>query len=935
MRQTFHKLLAFFSQYGMVRYNKVRQASSYIRENGRKFCRSLSNFLDDILPMGIFGRSPLWKRTWKKRLYQMNRSSAGTRIAAVGKRWNLNKAKLFKYGAIACFAGLLLFTLTLTAAFAWYAKDLPQPDKIVRREGFATKIYDRNDVLLYEVFADEKRIPVELNQVPDYLKLATIAIEDKNFYGHEGFDPKGYLRIVYNLLFKQRLIGGSTLTQQTVKNVLLTSDRTLSRKLKELVLAIQIERRYTKDQILQIYLNEAPYGGTAWGVVAAAETYFGKHVQDLNLIESAILAGMPQSPSYYSPYGSNPEAFKGRTRDVLRRMREDGYISKEQEEQAIKDLDTVKFNPPGGSILAPHFVMYVKDQLEERYGQNLVEQGGLTVKTTLDYELHKKIQEAVTEEIEKVEESHHITNGSAVAIDPQTGEILSMVGSKDYFAEDYDGKVNVALSLRQPGSSIKPVTYVTALKEGFTQETMIMDTKTEFPGVKPGEPYVPKNYTGKFHGPVSLSAALGSSLNIPAVKLLAMVGVQDMMQVGYDMGISTFEPSKENIGRLGLSVTLGGGEVRLLELTTAYSSFANGGKRVEPVSILKVINKDGKVLDEHKQVEGKQVLTPQEAFIISHVLADNNARLLTFGPNSLLNIPGRTVAVKTGTTDDQRDNWTIGWTPQVIVGVWVGNNDNSKMASVASGISGASPIWRRSILAALDGKPVVEFTIPSGIETVHLDAVTGYPAHDDFPTKEVLIIKGTVPTGKDPYHVKLKVCKGDVNKLAPPELVAKGDYEEKEFFIFKEDDPFFGNSDNRWQKGIDEWVATQSDSRYHPPTEYCETNEEVVVRFDKPNDHEELSNEFEVRLRIGTSSDIDKIELFANDEKISTVKDKPYKTTVRLDDGVYDLKAKAYTTNGKTGEHTIKIGVNKPWDWTEPTPSPSPTATPTSEPDED
>jgi len=736
------------------------------------------------------------------------------------------------------------------------------------------------------------------------------------------------------MIFRRRLIGGSTLTQQIVKNVLLSDERTITRKIKEFVLAVQIERLYSKDQILQIYLNEAPYGGTAWGVATAAEMYFGKSIKDLNLIESAILAGLPQSPSYYSPYGSNTEAFKYRTNDVLRRMREDGYINKEQEKQALADLELVKFKDQGVGINAPHFVMYVKSKLEEKYGTNLVEQGGLQVTTSLDLELHQKIQDIVAEEIEKVAESAHITNGAVMVMDPQTGEILSMVGSKNYFDENYDGKVNVTLASRQPGSSIKPVTYAMALQQGnFTPESMIMDVKTEFPGIDAAHPYVPKNYNGKFNGPVSLRTALGSSLNIPAVKLLAMVGVSDMMQLAYDMGIESFNPTNENVNRVGLSVTLGGGELKLIELTTAYAAFANEGHKVEPISILKVVNRDAKVLEEVKPEKGKQVLSSQVAYLISHMLSDNNARLLTFGPNSQLNISGRTVAVKTGTTDDQRDNWTVGWTPQVVVGVWVGNNDNSKMTSVASGISGASPIWRRSILEVLNKKPAVEFSMPTNMEWTDLDKISGYPAHDGFESKSSIIIRGSQPSGSDPIHTKLKVCRDDGGKLAPPEKVVRGDYDEKEFFIFQEDDPF-GGEINRWQKGIDEWVASQEDSRYKPPKDFCSAGDDIGVVIETPGDKtSDLNNEFEVKFRVGTSGDLDKIEIYANGEKKGETRDKPYRLTIKLDDGTYELKAKAYRKDGKTGEHSIRIGVKKAWDWApEPTPTPTPSPTPIPEP---
>ncbi len=887
----------------------------------------------------------MWKQAWikrKRRKSLQNRSKKRylkRNSNKINLPFNLNTAKLFKYGAIAAFVGIVLITLVIGALFAWYAKDLPRPDKIVRKNGFATKIYDRNDKLLYEVFVDEKRIPVDISQISKDLINATIATEDKNFYQHEGFDPLGYLRIVYNVMFKGRVIGGSTLTQQIVKNVLLSSERTITRKMKELVLAIQIEKRYSKEDILRIYLNEAPYGGTAWGVAAASEMYFGKTPIELTLLESAILAGMPQSPSYYSPYGSNPDAFKGRTKDVLRRMREDGYITKDQEKESIEQLEDIKFKPQGGNILAPHFVMYVKSVLEQRYGESLVQQGGLNIKTSLDYELHKQIQDIVTEEIDKVSDAYHITNGATVVMNPQTGEILSMVGSRDYFANDYDGNVNVTTSLRQPGSSIKPVTYLTALKQGFTPESVIMDVKTEFPGVSASKPYVPKNYNGKFVGPVTLRTALASSLNIPAVKVLALVGVKNMMQNAYDMGIESFKPTKEEVNRVGLSVTLGGGETTLLDLTKSYSAFANQGHKVEPISILKVTDRNGKILEETEPEKGKQVMSPEEAFLISNMLSDNNARQLTFGPNSLLNIPWRTIAVKTGTTDDQRDNWAIGWNPQIIVGVWVGNNDNSKMNQVASGVSGASPIWRRSILTALEGKPVIEFEMPKGIESIALDKISGYPAHDDFESKESLIIKGTQPTGKDPIHVKLKVCKDHEDKLAPEPIIAKNEYIEKEFFIFKEDDPLFGNDNNHWQKGIDEWVASQSDDRYKYPTEYCEASDDIVVVFKDPEDKQKLGNKFDIKVNVGTIGDISKVEFFAGDKKLGERKHKPYKIVADLEDGVYVLKAKAYRKDGKTGERTIQIGVNRDWDWKEepdptptPTPTPSPTSTPTVDP---
>lgn len=465
------------------------------------------------------------------------------------------------------------------------------------------------------------------------------------------------------------------------------------RKVKEFILAVQIERKYTKDQILSMYLNEAPYGGTSWGVEAASEAYFGKNVKDLNLVECAILAGLPQRPSYYSPYSATPDAYKGRTKDVLRRMREDGYITQDQESEAVKMLDTIKFVGKGGDFKAPHFVQYVEQILEKEYGTSFLEQGGYTITTTLDWNLQDEAQKIVSEEIDK-DSYLNITNGAAVALDPQTGEILAMIGSKDFNAKDYDGQVNVTTALRQPGSSFKPFTYVTAFKKYYTPSTMIMDVPTDFPGGA-GQPiYHPVNYDGKYRGPMQLRYALANSINVVAVKLLAKVGIKDVLQTAYDMGITTLPPTAETMSRVGLLLTLGGGEVRLLDLTDAYSPFMNKGYRVDPVAILKIEDSNGKVLEENKPEKGKQVISEAQAYLIDSILSDNESRSMVFGLNSLLNIPGRQVAVKTGTTNDKRDNWAIGGNSQVVVGTWVGNNDNSPMKAVASGISGASPIWR-------------------------------------------------------------------------------------------------------------------------------------------------------------------------------------------------------------------------------------------------
>lgn len=862
-----------------------------------------------------------WQRAWRRRIRLLKRRQfleGGGRSSRMRKRISAPFVKLGFFGFLfSIFIGGLLFF--------WVSRDLPQPDKVVRREGFATQLYDRKGKLLFDIYSGQKRNPVQIGEVPIYLKEATVAIEDKDFYHHQGFDPKGIARAVLNIVVHRQLQGGSTLTQQLVKNTLLTSERTLIRKLKEFVLALQIERKYTKEEILQMYLNEAPYGGTAWGIEAAAENYFGKKAAELSLAEAVVLAGLPQRPSYYSPFGPNTGAYLWRAEQVLRRMREDGYLDSLLEEKTKDELKELKFASPSASLKAPHFTFFVKNILEEKYGQHLVEQGGLKVTTTLDLDLQEAAQKIVSDEIKKVEKLK-ITNGGALVLNPQNGEILAMVGSKDYNDPNYDGKVNVVLANRQPGSAIKPITYLTAFKNGYTPASMILDTRTAFPGGDKPE-YAPDNYDGKEHGPLQLRYALGSSINIAAVKILARVGVRNMLETAYEMGITTLAPTDENLKRLGLSVTLGGGEVKLLDLGMAYSAFANGGEKIEPVAILKIEDKDGRVLEEFKEPAAQPVITPEEAFLISNILSDNSARLLTFGENSALNIPNLTVAVKTGTTNDKRDNWTIGWTPSVLVGVWVGNNDNSSMKEVASGVSGAAPIWRGILLKALSGQENEGFVVPEGIVTAEVDSVSGYRSHDGFPSRMEYFIKGTEPGGDDPVHVKLKVCRSS-GKLATPVDIARGDYDEKEYFIFKEEDPTAAaGGANKWQEGINKWLAVQTDPRYHPPTEYCDTQNQIEVRILEPQSQSQVGKNFKVRAEPVSANEIVQVEFFANGESKGALTSAPYERDLSLADGIYALKVKARDSNGNEGEKEIKIGVNVSWDW-QPTPSLTPSPTP-------
>ncbi len=891
----------------------------------------------------IFGLSSRFSQFLQKVLPQkiQKKLMLGQKLTPAQKQ--LRKFRLIRWLAISIFAGIVLAIIAFFVLFAYYSRDLPQPGQVVRREGFSTKIYDRHGKLLYDLFADERRNPVSIDQIPQDLKNATVAIEDKDFYNRKlvhGYDPLTVLRIPYNIIFRRRVVGGSTLTQQLVKNALLTNARRVSRKFKELVLSIQIERTFTKDQVLEMYLNEAPYGGTAWGVGTAAQIYFNKNVADLNLVESAFLAGLPQRPSAYSPYIGKVDSegtplWQMRTRAVLRRMHEDGYISDLAYEDALAQLPELTFERQALEIRAPHFVFYVKQKLTEMYGEDLVEKGGLKVTTTLDLDLHDQAQEIVAQEVASLED-YNISNGASLVMDPRTGEILAMVGSRDYFNSDTGGEFNVVVDgLRQPGSSIKPITYLAMLQQGYTPATMLVDVATDFRRNDQEKEYIPQNYDGQYRGPVSLRNSLGSSLNVPAVKSLALVGIDNFLELAYQMGFESLKPTQENLKRFGFALTLGGGEVHLIDTVTAYSSFANGGHKIEPASILKVEDRSGNTLYQFHPVQGQQVMTEGEAFLINDILSDNNARLMAFGANSLLNT-GQPIAVKTGTTNDMRDNWTIGWSQEVIVGTWVGNNDNSPMTRVASGITGASPIWRDTIFAALEaGYEAPEWQVPAEVEQVEVDSLSGYPAHDEFPQKSEYVIKGTLPAPPDFIHKKVKVCEGE-NKLATQAQIAEGDYDEREVIDLRRDDPVSEDGKNRWMEAIQVWIEGQDDGRYHVPTEYCGESGDVSVKIEKPKDeHDYEEEDILVKIKAGSGEGIEKIELWVDGKKRETIMDDEYEDKIRLEKGQHELYAKAWSKSGDEAKSdTIRIGTGGV-DWDEedqPTPTPKPTAKPTKKP---
>lgn len=817
-------------------------------------------------------------------------------------------------GFIALIAGLL-FTVGL---FAWYSRDLPRPDKVRRTSGLSTVILDRNGEKLYDIFQEADRIPATWDEVPQYVKDATVAVEDKDFYKHQGLSTTGIIRALLSNIFSFGVMqGGSTLTQQLVKTVLLSQERTLPRKIKEAVLAIQIERKYSKNDILLMYLNEAPYGGTAAGVKAAAVDYFDKNIKDLSLVESAVLAGLPQSPSYYSPFTGDAKAYIPRAEHVLRRMREDGYITQAQEVQADNALPAVKFSSGGGELRAPHFVAYIKDLLIKQFGQKAVDQGGLTVTTTLDWKLQEKAQTAVKEEVDKAKKLK-VSNGAAVVMDPKTGEILAMVGSKDYSATDSSGlKYNVAVQAeRQPGSSLKPIIYAAALLKGYTASTMLMDVDTKYPSGDPSKPeYNPKNYDGKFRGPMQMRYALGNSVNTIAVKMTALVGVKDILKLGYDMGISTWDPTDEMLKRVGLSLPLGGAEVHMLDEATAYSTLANAGKRMDPVAILKVTDTQGKVLFKYQQTAPRQILDPGIAFIVSSMLSDNDARKEEFGSNSYLQIAGHTVAAKTGTTDDKRDNWTAGYTNDRVVITWVGNNDNSPMnQALASGITGAAPIWNRIMRAAIADKPDTAFVQPDNVTQMKIDAFGGGLPVDGQPTRDEYYLKGTEPNGQSPIYQTLKISRQDSNKLANSVEAATGDYEEKKFIVFKEDDPVSGDGKNRWQEAIDAWVNSQPDnSKYKVPTSTYEGTNQIVINISSPGDKSQVNdNNVTVKGEVISTADIDKVQVTLNGvTKESSGKD--FSQSFTVPNGQYAIHIHATDKRGTNSDRDIHIGVGEPY----------------------
>lgn len=796
----------------------------------------------------------------------------------------------------------------LVAAFAWFSRDLPDPNKLLTRNvAQSTRIYDRSgETILYEIHGDVKRTIVQLEDVPVNLKNATIVAEDRHFYEHKGFSVTGFLRAIWINVTSvgQRRPGGSTITQQLIKNAILGPEKRITRKIKELVLAYQIERKFSKDQILKMYFNEIPYGSVAYGVESASQIYFGKGVKTLTLAESAILASLPKSPTYYSPYGSHVDDLFTRQRYILDQMAELGYITREQAEEA-KNTSLV-FKQVRESIVAPHFVFYVKELLTEKYGEKTVEQGGLKVVTTLDTFKQEVAERAVKNGLDKVRQLGG-SNAALVAIDPKTGEIVSMVGSADYFDTEHDGNVNVTLRPRQPGSSFKPVVYATAFAKGYTPETMLFDVATNFGG---SPPYVPSNYNNRENGPLSMRKALAGSLNIPAVKTLYLAGIKNAIENAQKLGYTTLTDPD----RYGLSLVLGGAEVKLIEHVSAFTVFAREGLRHPTSAILRVEDRDGKVLVESKPEENR-VMDEEIARNINSILSDNSARSFIFGSRSPLVLSDRPVAAKTGTTNDFRDGWTIGYTPSLAAGVWVGNNDNTAMTRGADGVVVAAPIWHAYMEELLHDTPVETFKPPKPkkvdksmlngqidlVRTVKVDSLTGREIPSeclaDYPDEYV-----SEKTVKETHTILYYVQK-DKPLAEPPSDPAK--------------DPQF----SRWEEAVQRWASGQLGyvTPSHPlEKESCslrrkKPKDSGVVAIAKPADNATItSSPLTIELDVPGSYELDRAEIYLDGSLLGTIDQSPYTQSYDISqktNGFYALRVLLYNKKNEAVEKNLTLNL--------------------------
>ncbi len=825
------------------------------------------------------------------------------------KRWNWKK--IFLYAFRLCAAGIFIAALL----FLYYSKDLPDPNKLLTRSvPESTKIYARdNTTLLYEIHGEAKRTQVGLDQISDNLKHATVAVEDKDFYHHGGISVTGIIRaVLVDIVSGQKAQGGSTITQQFVKKAILSDDKAWSRKIKEVILAVMIDARFSKDDILKLYLNEIPYGRNAYGIEAASQSYFGKSAKDLDLAESAYLAAMPQAPTYYNPTGPHRDALDARKNTILQLMKDQGYITEDQRKEAADEK--VAFTTITNSITAPHFVMYVQDYLAQKYGETTLEEGGLKVYTTLDPRLQQIAEQAVKDGADQNAKKYKANNAALVAIDPKTGQILAMVGSKDYFGDPepagcipgksctFEPNFNVAISDRQPGSSFKPYVYVTAFKPEFkyAPASMLFDVVTNF-GTFGGKSYIPHNYSGEENGPVSMRTALAGSLNIPAVKTLDLVGVDNAVQTARDLGITS------PLSDCGLSLVLGGCDVKLLDHVASYAALANGGIRNDKTPILKIEDRDGKTLEEY-QPNPKPAVDPQADYELISIMTDNNARSFVFGSKSPLILPDRTVAAKTGTTQEWGDGWTVGFTPSLAAGVWAGNNDNEKMKTGADGVYVAAPIWHNFMEQALKGTSAEDFPVPDGIQKVTVDAVSGKLPTPYTPSTKTETFAGySVPTDYDNVHVAVNIdtqTGQPATSLTPPSQISTQLYT-----IFHSEKPDNPN----WEDPVEAWSIAHGYS-YAPPGSATETPPNTGpgprVSITEPSDNAVISqNPFTVTVAAESGYGIARVDLSVDGSLVQSLNSSPFVFHIgkTYANGKHTIAAKAVDGQGQTSDTSVDV----------------------------
>lgn len=824
---------------------------------------------------------------------------------------------------------LILGFLTTAALFAFIAKDLPSPGNVNNRFIIeSTKIYDRTGThLLYEVHGEEKRTIVNFQDIPESVRAATIALEDQNFYHHFGIQPKAILRAALkDIITFDAAQGASTITQQFIKNSLLSNERTLTRKVKEVILALEVEAKFEKDEILGMYLNEIPYGSNAYGIEAASQSFFGKSARDLTLDEAALLASLPRGTAFYSPYGSRPDRVVTRKNYALKQMAKLGYITEDQANEAI-NIDTLqKIKPQKHIIAAPHFVMYVREYLQNKYGDQNIEQNGLKVITTLDWDKQIAAEEAVRTNVEK-NKRWKAANAALVAIDPRTGQILSLVGSKDYFGTPepagcisgksctFEPNFNVAISERQPGSSFKPYVYLTAFTKGYLPETLIYDTKTQFETAE-GKSYEPNNYDGKFHGPISIMRALGGSLNVPAVKTLYLVGVKDAISLSKSLGITDLNRPDQ----LGLSLVLGGGEVKLLDHVNAYATLANNGIKHEKTAILRVEDSKGTVLEEYTENPGEQVVDQKYIAMLDSIMTNNENRAWVFGENSPLAFKDRLVAAKTGTTNEFRDGWTIGYTPSLAVGVWAGNNDNSPMTEGADGVNVAAPIWRAFLDKVLINTATEEFPKYNPEDEI---------GDEDGQTNKPML------SGKLEQKENLKVCEipGEKNKYCRANKYCLSKDTEKKDFISPHDILFYVNREDprgptpdkpdrdsqykNWEKGVKDYYSDKKGIVLdEPPKDECKESDfgglEPKIRFSAAGSYS--SQDITLTVSVDAPYGVRSVKYSLDGDEIGSTSSKPYslKYSVPTDKNgsSFTVSVEVTDDNGNTSSDSGKIQVN-------------------------